>query len=270
MSYSPAGLADVNGTQLYYEAAGEGHPLVLLHSGLTDSQMWDAQWATFAQHYRVVRCDLRGFGRSGAASGSFSCREDLYQLLRLLGIERAYLLGASMGGQMALDFTLEHPAMVAALILVGAGISGEKPSDFLLERWKEIDAAAEGGDLARAVELELRLWVDGPGRVPEQVDPAVREQVRQVNTRNFERSQQEQGQPQSLEPPAISRLGEIQVPTLVLVGEYDVPDKLASANLLARGISGAQKVVIPGAAHLPSMEQPEQFNQLVLAFLQGL
>ncbi len=267
---STVGSADVNGTKLYYEVAGAGHPLVWLHSGLTNSSMWDAQWEIFAQRYRVIRCDLRGFGWSGAASGSFSYREDLSRLLRFLGVERAYLVGSSMGGSLAIDFALEHPEMVAALIPVGSGVSGEQPSDFLLERWKEIDVVAAGGDLARAVELELRLWVDGPGRAPEQVNPAMREQVRQMNAENFKRSEQEQGQPQPLEPPAVGRLDEVRVPTLVLVGEYDVPDKLASADLLARSIPGARKVVMPDTAHLPSMEQPEQFNRLVLEFLGNL
>lgn len=265
------GSAEVNGTRLYYEVAGEGRPLVLLHSGLTNCQMWDAQWEAFTQDYRVIRYDVRGFGRSGMAPGPFSHREDLSQVLRLLRVERACLVGSSMGGYLAIDFALEHPEMVAALIPVDAGVSGETPSDFLLERWQEIDAAAEGGDIAQAVELELRLWVDGPGRTPEQVDPAVREQVRRMNTHNFERApEQEQGQPQPLEPPAIARLGEIHKPALVIVGEQDVPDKLASADLLARSIPGAKKVIMPGTAHLPSMEQPEQLNRLVLEFLGNL
>jgi pimeloyl-ACP methyl ester carboxylesterase len=267
---STSGFAEINGTTLYYEVAGEGQPLVFLHSGLTHSQMWDAQWETFARHYRVIRYDTRGFGRSGAASGTFSYRDDLYQLLRLLDVERAYLVGSSMGGSVALDFALEHPEMVAALVLVGSGVSGKQPSDFLLERWKAIDAVAEGGDLAQAVELELQLWVDGPGRAPGTVDASVREQVRQMNTHNFERAQQEQGEPASLEPPAIARLGEIHVPTLALVGEQDVPEELTSAELLERGIPGAKKIVMPGVAHLPSMEQPEAFNRLVLDFLASL
>ncbi len=268
---STSGLAEINGTTLYYEVAGEGHPLVFLHSGLTNCQMWDAQWETFAQRYRVIRYDLRGFGRSGMPPGPYSNRDDLYHLLRFLGVERAYLIGSSMGGYLALDFTLEHPETVAALILVGSGVGGEQPSEFLLERWQEIDAVAEGGDIAQAVALELRLWVDGPGRSPGSVDAAVREQVRQMNTHNFERApEQEQGQQQPLEPPAIARLGEIRVPTLALVGEQDVPDKLASAEMLARGIPGARKVVMPGVAHLPSMEQPEQFNRLALDFLASL
>jgi 3-oxoadipate enol-lactonase len=270
-SVSTLGSADVNGTRLYYEVVGDGHPLVLLHSGLTNSQMWEAQWETFAQHYRVIRYDFRGFGWSRMPPGPFSHREDLYQLLRFLGVERAYLVGASMGGQVAIDFVLEHAEMVAALIPIGAGVSGDTPSAFLQERWREIDAVAEGGDIAQAIELELRLWVDGPGRSAEQVEPTMREQVRQMNVHNFTRApEQKLGQPQSLEPPALSRLGEIDVPTLVLVGDQDVPDTLASADLLARGIPGAQKVVIPGVAHLPSMEQPEQLNWLVLEFLGNL
>jgi 3-oxoadipate enol-lactonase len=265
------GSAEVNGTRLYYEVAGEGRPLVLLHSGLTNCQMWNAQWETFTQHYRVIRYDARGFGWSRMPPGPFSHREDLCQLLRFLSVERAYLLGSSMGGYLAIDFTLEHPEMVAALIPVGSGVSGETPSAFLLQRWKEIDLAAEAGDLTQAVELELQLWVDGTGRTPEQVDPVVREQVRQMNTHNFERApEQERGLPQQLEPPAIGRLAQIHVPALVLVGEHDIPDKLGSADLLARGIPGAQKAVISGAAHLPSMEQPEQFNRLTVQFLQSL
>lgn len=265
------GSADINGTKLYYEVAGEGHPLVFLHSGLTNSQMWNAQWESFAQHYRAIRYDLRGFGWSRIPPGPYSNREDLSQLLRFLGVERAYLVGSSMGGYLAIDFALEHPEMVAALVLIGSGVSGEQPSDFLLERWKEIDAAAEGGDIAQAVELELQLWVDGPGRSPGSAPAVMREEVRRMNTHNFERApEQEQGQQQGLEPPAIARLAEIHVPTLVLVGNQDVPDKLASADVLERGIAGARKVVMPGVAHLPSMEQPEAFNRLVLDFLGSL
>lgn len=264
------GSAELNGTRIYYEVIGDGQPLVFLHSGLTNSQMWDAQWEVVAQHFRAIRYDLRGFGWSRMPPGPFSPREDLYQLLRFLGIERAYLVGASMGGQLAIDFTLEHPEMVAALIPVGAGVSGEKPSAFLQERWKEIDAVAASGDIAQAVELELRLWVDGPGRSAEQVKSTMREQVRQMNTHNFTRvAEQDQSQPQPLEPPALYQLGEIDVPTLVVVGDQDVPDKLTSADLLTRNIRGAQKAVMPGVAHLPSMEQPEQFNRLVLEFLRS-
>jgi 3-oxoadipate enol-lactonase len=190
--------------------------------------------------------------------------------LSFLGIERAALVGASLGGQVAIDFTLEHPERVAALILVGAGVSGTQPSAFVQERTREIEAMAAAGDIAQAVELTLQLWVDGPRRSVEHVDPTMREQVRQMATRNLTRATgHDESQPLPLEPPALLRLGEIQVPTLVVVGDHDVPDTLAAADLLAHSIRGARKVVMPGAAHLPSMEQPEQFNRLVVDFLRS-
>lgn len=264
------GSADLNGTRIYYEVIGDGQPLVLLHSSLTNSQMWDAQWETFAQYCRAIRYDLRGCGWSRRSPGPFSPREDLFQLMRYLGVERAALVGASTGGQLAIDFALEHPELVAALILIGAGVSGEQPSALLQERNEEIEAAAARGDNAQAVELKLRLWVDGPRRSAEQVEPTMREQVRQMIAQNVARAaEQDQSQPLPMEPPAISRLSEIHVPTLVVVGDLDVPDTLTSADLLARSIRDAQKVVMPGAAHLPSMEQPEQFNRLVVEFLRS-
>lgn len=264
------GSAELNGTRIYYEIVGDGQPLVLLHADLTTSQMWDAQWETFAHAYRTIRYDLRGCGWSRRPPGLFSPREDLSQLLRFLGTERAVLIGASTGGQLAIDFTLERPEQVAALILIGAGVSGAQPSAFVQARCKEIEAAVARSDNTQAVELALRLWVDGPQRSDERVNTTMREQVRQMMTRHFARAAEYgQSQPLPLEPPALSRLGEIRAPTLVAVGELDVPDALASADLLAQKIRGAQKVVMPGAAHLPSMEQPEQFNHLVLEFLRS-
>src|SRR5690242_4972987 len=119
-----AGYAPVENGQLYYEVAGEGYPLVLIHAGIANSRMWDAQVEAFAQRYRVIRYDTRGFGKTRTEETSYSNRQDLYDLLNHLGVEKAYVLGLSRGGQIAIDFTLEHPKMVAALIPVAAGFSG--------------------------------------------------------------------------------------------------------------------------------------------------
>ncbi len=264
------GSAELNGTRIYYEMVGDGQPLVFLHAALTTSEMWDAQWESFAHTYRAIRYDLRGCGWSRRPPGPFSPREDLAQLLRLLGVERAILIGASIGGQVALDFTLEHPEQVAALILIGAEVSGIQPSASVQARSQEIKALIANGEIAQAVELALRPWVDGPHRSSEQVDPTMRERVREMMTRNFKQTAgQGQSQAIPLEPSALSRLDEIQAPTLVVVGEQDAPEALASADLLTRSIRGAEKVIMRGTAHLPSMEQPEQFNRLVTTFLRS-
>lgn len=264
------GFAPVNGTRLYYEVAGMGHPLVLIHAGIADSTMWDDQFAVFAKRYRVVRFDMRGFGQSEKPPESYAPHDDLYGLLRYLDIERAYLLGCSMGGSTVVDFALTHPNMADALVLVGAGVSGYsfEPGD-LAARWDEIEAAFEAGDLALGTELETRMWVDGPYRTPDAVDPAVRAKAYAMGLRANEQYSEE-GKAQPLDPPALGRLTEIRVPTLVIVGDQDVPNVLEQAELLASGIAPARKAVIPNTAHLPNMEQPAAFNRAVLDFLGAL
>ena len=265
------GFADVNGTRLYYEVAGTGHPLLLIHGGLVDRRLWDDQFDVFAQHYKVIRFDVRSFGNSApitAETPPYSLEEDIYSLLKFLGIEKTYVLGLSMGGAIAINFTLMYPEMVDALIPVAMGLSGFEPAEEDRASEAEVDEAIRSGNVARAVELTLRFWTDGPMRTPEQVNPAVREKVRAMTTRNFERPEDENAtQPQALEPPAISRLSEIHVPTLIIFGDQDVRDILKIADILEKDIPGAKKVVIPGTAHHLNMEKPEEFNRVVLDFL---
>jgi 2-hydroxy-6-oxonona-2,4-dienedioate hydrolase len=125
-------------------------------------------------------------------------------------------------------------------------------------------AAREQGDYDREVELRLQLWVDGRSRTSDQVDPQVRARAREM----LMRRPGLQGEGQSLEPAALGRLNEIEIPTLILVGDRDEANIATIADLLANNIRGAQKVIIPDTAHLPNMEKPEQFNRLVLEFLQ--
>ncbi len=268
---SERGVAEVNGARIAYEVAGAGHPLTLIHAGIADRRMWDDQFAAFAAEYRTVRYDIRGFGQSTIPPSPYTMREDLRALLDHLGIARTHLLGVSLGGSIAIDFTIDHPEMVAALIPVAAGIGGQAPAPELQGRWREIEEVAKRGDLTAVNELELRLWVDGEGRAAGPVDPAVRERVREMNAAVLAR-EAEQDHAESvnrLDPPAIGRLAEIAAPTLVIVGACDVPGVVASAELLATRIPGARHVVLPEVAHLPPMEAPGEFNRLVLDFLRG-
>jgi 3-oxoadipate enol-lactonase len=266
------GFAEVNGTSLYYEVAGEGHALVLNHGGLVDNHLWDDQFDEFAKYFKVIRYDIRGFGDSGMLKNGmepYSMERDLYSLLQFLGIEKAYVLGLSMGGALVIDFTLQYPEMVDALITVGAGLSGYEEDDpeELKAKFATMDEAFKSGDIPRSVEISLHIWTDGPHRTPGQVDPQVRERVRAMTTRNFERGDDEEVRPQHVEPPAAGRLSEIQVPTLIIVGDQDVEIILKIADTLEKGIAGSKKVVIPGAAHHLNMEKPEAFNRVVIDFL---
>jgi pimeloyl-ACP methyl ester carboxylesterase len=260
------GFAEVNGARLYYEMAGEGHPLLLIHGGLADSRMWDDQFQMFAEHYRVIRYDMRGFGRSEIPAGEFAHHEDAYGLLKALGVERAHVLGLSFAGLVAIDLALTHPDVVDRLLLVGSALGGYGWSAETRQMMEEADAAFESGDLERAVEIELRWWIDGPRRTPEQVRPDVRERTREMNRHNWQIAS-DAGTPQELDPPAITRLAEIRAPTLIVVGDEDVADIHEIARLLERDIPQARTVHVASAAHHPNMEKPEEFNRLVMDFL---
>lgn len=266
-AYSPVATshADVNGTRLYYEVAGEGYPLILIHAGIADCRMWDDQCAVFAAHYRTVRYDLRGFGHSSMLPGLYSMRDDLRGLMDHLGIARVHIVGVSIGGGIAVDFARDYPDRVTALVLIASGLSGTTPSAELQRYIATIDAAEEREGVPAAVELELRLWMDGPRRSPEVVDSTVRERVQEMDTAVFASPQP--GASQRPQPPATGRLGDIHVPTLVIYDDGDISDVTTTATRLTNGIAGARQIVFPGAAHMVSMEEATAFSGIVLDFL---
>ncbi len=256
--------------KLYYEVAGEGETLVLGHAGFLDSGMWDPQWDVFTQRYRVIRYDLRGFGKSDPSPGPRNWRSDLLQLLEQLQVERAALLGCSMSGTIMLDFALEHPDMASALIIVSSPPSGYQPEGEPPQEIFEMFPAAKQGDTARVSELQMRLWIDGPTRQPDQVNQDVRQRAATMNRIPVERGTFFTAglQPADpLTPPAIERLSAIQAPTLILAGALDYPTTLKASDILAEGIPGAQKHIFAHSAHIPNMEQPDEFAQVVLDFL---
>lgn len=267
------GYADVNGAKLYYEVAGEGHPLVLLHAGVANLHMWDDQARAFRDRYRVIRFDHRGFGQSHAPAGPASISDDVYGMLKFLNVDKAYVVGCSMGGGAALDFTLAHPEMVDGLVLVGPGVSGspDEEDDPMAATWQEIQDAAKAGDYDRANELEVRVWVDGMGRAPDQVDPAYRAKASAMNRALYDNEAELSAiEWRQADPPAFPRLESVTAPTLVIVGDRDLPEMQRIVDTLAARIPGARKVVMHDTAHLPSMELPDQFNQILGDFLNSL
>jgi pimeloyl-ACP methyl ester carboxylesterase len=262
------GMAEVNGARIYYEGAGEGEPLVLVHAGIADSRMWDAQFSAFSDHYRVIRHDMRGFGRTEMVDGPYSHHEDLRGLLDFLDVGRAHLVGCSMGGGAVLDFALEYPQRAGNLVLVGSAVGGFMPDLDPPRQWDEIVAADEAGDLERISELEVEIWVDGPERSRDEVDASVRKLVFEMNLIALKNEASGLGEEWEPEPPAADRLPDIQAPTLLIVGNEDQPRVFAAADLLDRELPNVRKVVMPGTAHVPNMERPEEFNRLVLDFLE--
>jgi 3-oxoadipate enol-lactonase len=256
-------------TDLHVEHAGEGSPVVLLHEGIADSRMWEPQWAEYSKRFRTVRYDMRGFGQSPAAVGTFSLSGDLVQLLDSLELGPATLIGVSIGGAVAMETTIARPDLVSRLVLVAPGLRGFEMSDETKAGWQEEESALERGDVEAAVEINMRMWVDGPSRPADEVDPELRTKVAEMQRRAIEIYLEagEEGEHQPLVEGWGERLAEIAVPTLLIVGELDRPEMLEIAERLEAEIPNARRVTIPGTAHVPTMERPEEFDRIVLDFL---
>jgi 3-oxoadipate enol-lactonase len=254
---------------LRFETTGDGPAVVLIHEGICDSGMWDPQWQSLRGSYRLLRYDMRGFGSSPLPPEPYSNARDLLDVMDAAGIGAAALVGVSMGGRVALEVAVAQPARVSALVLVGTGLPGHEWSQAVRDYGAAEDEAIGRGDLDAAAELNVRFWVDGPQRDPSQVDAAVRDRVRAMQRRALELQvpMWEEADEELLTPDLEQRLGEVRQPALVLVGELDQPDIHAIAERLTDALPNATFAAIPGAAHVPSMEQPEHFDRLVTDFL---
>ena len=259
------GFAKFGQSEIYYEMAGSGEPtVVLIHGGLLDCRMWDDQFEILSHGHRVVRYDASAHGQSALPPDAYWDHADLRGLLDHLEIDRAVLVGLSFGGRVAIDFALEDPQRVEAVVAVSSGWGGYRftSEDYLIER-DAMRAAWKAGDFENVIEAFQRSWTDGPHRMPEEVDPLVRERVRAMARNRIESAMEGR----VLREPAIDRLSELEVPMLVVVGELDVPGILAIADLLVAADPNADLVVVPGVAHMVNLEKPEEFNRILLDFL---
>jgi 3-oxoadipate enol-lactonase len=261
--------AEINGAELNYELSGGGPAVALVHEGVCDLRMWDELAPVLAREFTVLRYDMRGYGESTMPPGPFSPSADLLALLDHADIERAGLVGVSYGGRVALDTAFRAPQRVTALVLAAPGLSEHEWSREVAAFGDEEERLLDAGDIEAATDLNVRLWVDGPKRGPDAVASEVRERVREMQRRAFEiQVPAYEGQPSAgPEDPVNVRLEEISAPTLVVVGDADVPDFPAIAERLERELPDARRVVLADTAHTIPLERPDEFRELTLAFL---
>ena len=265
---SAAGFLAVDGGNLYFEVAGEGEALVFIHGWLGSLRMWDYQAQAFAGSYRVVRCDMRGFGRSTTEHVEFAYWADAAALLDHLGVDRVHVVGQSFGGSIALDLALARPACVATLTSVAGGVSGYHPD------LKEDNVPR--GDLDRLwdekrwvelAELETQIWVDGWGQPTTRVGRTLRDSIKGDVLSTYQ-AENEEGLPQALEPRAADRLGELTVPVLVMIGTLDEARSRATAAHLVASVSDSRSVEVAGVAHMIQLEAPERVSEVLRGFFQ--
>lgn len=267
-----SGFVKIDKAQIYYEIAGQGTPLVMIHAGVADSRQWNNEFAFFSRSHRVMRYDMRGFGKSAPVEGEFSHMSDLVALLDALGLhEPLILMGCSMGGGLAMDFALTQPSRAKALIMVDSGPSGLELNVPVSAKFAEVEKAFNTGDLDLVSELETQIWFDGVGRTPEQVNQPMRKLLFEMNRQALAYEVMQLGKRlPNTQVPASGRLADLRIPVLVIVGVHDTAYTLAAADYMAEKIGAARKVTIEDAAHLPNMDHPEKFRQILEIFLQGL
>jgi pimeloyl-ACP methyl ester carboxylesterase len=265
-------FVNIDDAKIYYEMAGKGVPIVMIHAGVADSRQWNNEFTAFAERYQALRYDMRGYGKSEPVDGEFSHLSDLVALLDALEIHGPLvMMGCSMGGGLAMDFALAFPSRVQALIMVGSGPSGLELDVPAPAKFADAEKAFEAGDLDLVAEIETQIWFDGMGRTSEQVNPTTRKLLWEMDRLALSHEARKLGKRlPNTQTPAFDHLEGLRIPVLVIVGAHDTPYILAAADYMTEKIPSARKVVIEDGAHLPNMDQPDEFQRTVQDFLKEL
>lgn len=270
MAAAPFEIA-VDGAIIRGEAAGFGLPVVFLHAGVTDRRMWRSQMEQFeSEGYHVIAYDRRGFGETEAPDEPFSHLVDLETVLDQLSVHAAVFVGCSMGGALAIDFALDHPERVVALVLVGTAISGAPEYDYPPEYDAILDAysyAEERQNITQLNRIEAHAWLDGPLEESGRVEGEARELFLEMNGNAHSKPKLTQ---EELPEPAYDNLDQVKAPALLIVGDLDFPDVIEMHQELDDQLPEAFSVLMEGVAHLPPLERPDLFNPFLAEFLEAI
>lgn len=260
-------FVEIKGSRMYYEITGEGEAIVFIHADGLDCSMWDAQYEYFKNKYTIIRYDIRGFGKSDVPSEQpYSFAEDLNILLQHLSIEKAHLVGLSLGGAIAIDFALLCPDKTLSLIVADSGIAGSGFSEKFLREVDTIIALAKENKLAEAKAKWLNLDFFEYSRKLPKVWSRIETMVADTSGYRWFGN----NQPIDLQPLASERLQDVHVPTLIVIGEYDIADFQKKVPFMHEKIKNSRVIQIPNAGHLSNMDNPDRFNKELEVFLERL
>lgn len=262
-------FTEINGTKIYYEMRGEGKSLLFIHGLPLDSRMWDDQFNELSKNFKVIRFDLAGYGLSNSHNDDFSLSEDIKELLDNLHIKKTTLVGLSVGGKIAIDFTLTYPNMVESLIVASTGLTGwSKESKEKKEFSDQLNMYYKNGEQSNIIDLLTNTWVTGPYRQIDRLNENTRKRFKEMVTNSFSK-ERGKGRIKPQENNSIDIIDQIKVPTLIMTSEYDFSEFNEIGELLESKMKNTIKVQMKDTAHMMNMEKPNEFNDFILKFLNG-
>jgi pimeloyl-ACP methyl ester carboxylesterase len=265
-----SGFARSGKADIYYEDIGEGRAVVFCHAGVSDRRLWDPQFEAVLPDHRYVRSDMRGFGKSEWVPEPYSPHRDILAVIDHLGLDDVILVGCSMGGRAVMELAVTIPERVAGILVAGSGLPGWEPEDggYTPPQWSNLDPLWEAEDWDAIARIDAEVWAIGVSREESEVDPGFIAKMVEMDREPIKTENERDKYMTWMEPPIAGRIDEIQAPAVVVVGEHDLPDLVTSTAHLAERL-GAERHVLPGTAHLPSLETPEQFNLVLGSFLRS-
>jgi pimeloyl-ACP methyl ester carboxylesterase len=259
----PGTFLNVENGKIYYEECGSGpQTVVLIHDGVLDSAVWNDVWPEFCRYFHTIRYDRRGYGHSPAATGWYLATDDLAALLRHLKVSHAAVVGSSHGGEISINFALDHPELVQQLVLVGAVVGGMPYSKHFLDRGNALGKPLEKADVQGAIAAAVKdkyLIAPGHDAAKKRMRDLLAANPQDMTHADFELAQM----------PALPRLHEITAPTLIVTGDADIPDVHAHAGAIEAGIRRSRRIVLSNAGHLLYLELPDEFTKVVIGFIQA-
>lgn len=238
--------------------------IVFLHAALGDRRMWHPQWNRFQASHELVAIDSRGFGAHPPTRDPFSRSEEVLNALRELGVQRAVVVGASMGGRVAAEVAVRAPDLVAGVMFLAAPLPAFDPSEATQACWRSEAEAVEAGDIDQAVKVNLDYWLDGPNRDQASVSDRDRNLVADMQRAALlhELALPDAAAETRMQD-LVDRLPEIEVPSAVLYGTEDATEFHELAEQLAALLPKSTLHAINNTAHLPSLEAPDEVNELL-------
>ncbi|HEY3717371.1 MAG TPA: alpha/beta hydrolase [Jatrophihabitantaceae bacterium] len=261
-------FATSGNAQLAYSSSGAGDPVLLIHAGVTDKRSWRHLTDRLTPDHQVLAYDQRGFGETTYRPEAHSPATDAVAVLDAAGLDRVAVVGCSLGGGVAVELALAHPDRVARLVLIAPDVTGAPWLDEYPEPintlGQNLDAADDAGDVDEVNRLEAWLWLDGPTAPEGRVGGEARQLFLDMNGLAL----RNESPGDSIKPDSVwEELSRIASPTLLLVGELDLPDRLDVCAGMADRMPYAQLTTLPGVAHLPHLENDETCLAAITSFL---